>query len=453
MPVYTSHLTDYDALGIGPRIREERRRAGLTLRQLARHSKMPATRLSRIENGGHVLDLEEAIAIAVALGLARHALLPEDSCHPCQISRDADVRDRAAQPTVRIAVNGNPKRAHHGQFWPLADLFVGRHLEPVFGRFTPAAENTPRLYRHHQQEFFFVSEGAVEFLIRTPDGLQREEVQRGDCVTFNSALPHALRAAGATQAETIHVFASRSTEVNSWSNGTMPPRLLVADEDDDAEGSPRGAGQRLRALREAMRATPAHIAELAGLTVSRMQQIERGERPFPIDAMLRLARALGRPLRDFTAESAADGPHYVIHRRRDLATISPRQRRMPNDRPSDAPANLFVPLASGFPTREMFPYLVTVPNAEFGTPRMHSHHGEEFVYVLDGEVGLVTVANGCEINETLRPGDSCYLDSNTPHVLRGQTRNPYAATSASVIVVFWSLLGEDYLFQLSDPIG
>jgi transcriptional regulator with XRE-family HTH domain len=330
MPVYTSHLNDYSALAIGPRIREERRRAGFTLRQLAEHSKLAPTRLSRIENGTHVLNLQEANAIAEALGLATHALLPEDLCHPCQISRDADVRNHAAQATAAIGANGNSKLARHGQFWPLADLFVGRHLEPVFGRFMPTDENAPGLYHHYQQEFFFVSEGAIEFLIRTPDGLQREEVQRGDCVTFNSALPHALKTAGAAPAETIHVFASRSAEINSWSSGTMPQRLEVADEDDDrADRSPRGAGQRLRALREAMRATPAHLAELAGLTVARIQQIERGQRPLPIDAMLRLARALGRPLRDFTAESAGDGPHYVIHRRRDLATITPRQRRLP----------------------------------------------------------------------------------------------------------------------------
>ena len=452
MPVYTSHLTEYNALEIGRRIRGERHRVGLTLQRLARRCKFSAARLSRIENGHHVLDLLQALAIARALGLRDHAFLPEDRNLPCQISRDADVRTRAPQPTVLITADGNPHRKHHGLFWPLADLFVGRHLEPVLARIMPSVDKKPALYHHHQQEFFFVLKGAIEFIIRTPEGLRREEVRRGDCVSFNSMLPHCLRSAGATPAESVHVFA-HGMEANTWSSRVMSQRVYVAAEDGTGARAPmRVTGRKLRTFRESVRMTPAQIAPLAGLAVARVQQIERGERPLPIDAMLRLARAFGRQLRDFTAESACDGPHYVIKRCGDLATIAPRRRRMPVECPHAAAANMFVPLAAGFPTREMYPCLVKVPNAEIGDREPHEHHGEEFVYVLDGEVVMNIVADGREIHETLRPGDSCYLDSGAPHVLRGQTRNPYAETSAEVIVVFWSPLGENYLFDLPEPI-
>lgn len=81
---------------------------------------------------------------------------------------------------------------------------------------------------------------------------------------------------------------------------------------------------------------------------------------------------------------------------------------------------------------------------------LHEHHGQEFIYVLDGEVELVTRVGEEEIVEPLRPGDSVFLESSVPHLLRGRSRNPYAETSAQVIVVFWNPLGESYLFgQLS----
>jgi hypothetical protein len=35
-------------------------------------------------------------------------------------------------------------------------------------------------------------------------------------------------------------------------------------------------------------------------------------------------------------------------------------------------------------------------------------------------------------------------------LLRGRSRNPYATTNAELLAVFWSPLGEDYLF---DPIS
>jgi hypothetical protein len=68
--------------------------------------------------------------------------------------------------------------------------------------------------------------------------------------------------------------------------------------------------------------------------------------------------------------------------------------------------------------------------------------------MLDGQIELTTYAEDTEVKEILRPGDSCYLDATVPHLVRGQSRNPYSHTSASVLVVFWCPLGEQYLFDL-----
>ncbi|MGH9337756.1 MAG: cupin domain-containing protein, partial [Vicinamibacteria bacterium] len=92
------------------------------------------------------------------------------------------------------------------------------------------------------------------------------------------------------------------------------------------------------------------------------------------------------------------------------------------------------------------PYLVKLLNVEVGSLTPHEHNGEEFFFVLDGELELTTYTGEEKISERLQPGDFCYLDSSVPHLLRSETRNPYSPTSADVIVVFWCPLGEGYLF-------
>ena len=74
------------------------------------------------------------------------------------------------------------------------------------------------------------------------------------------------------------------------------------------------------------------------------------------------------------------------------------------------------------------------------------HHGEEFIFVLEGQLVLTTLAEDKKVEEVLRAGDSCFLDASVPHALRGETRNPYSETSATVLDVFWCPLGETYLF-------
>ena len=131
MPVYASHLAEYDALSIGQRIHDERKRMGVTMQDLKRRCGISTAKLSRIVNGHDVLDLQQALAIATALGLHVRAFLPEDTNLPFQISRDAELRTRAPRAMALVSADGTPVRKHQSQFWPLADLFVGRHTEPV----------------------------------------------------------------------------------------------------------------------------------------------------------------------------------------------------------------------------------------------------------------------------------------------------------------------------------
>jgi transcriptional regulator with XRE-family HTH domain len=140
------------------------------------------------------------------------------------------------------------------------------------------------------------------------------------------------------------------------------------------------------------------IARATGLGERQVLRIERGDRSIPFEVVMTLARAFGQP-----------------------------------------------PIAE-FPAKQMYPYFLRLLNVDIEMLLHHEHHGQEFIYVLEGELELTTYS-GDRAPEILRAGDACYLDSTVPHLLRSWTRNPYSETSAEVLAVFWCPLVEDYLFR------
>jgi transcriptional regulator with XRE-family HTH domain len=436
MTVYNSHVLDYADLELGRRVRHERQQRGLTLKQLGTATGVSVARLSEIENGLHVADLAQALAIAAALGVPIHALLPPDPRIPFQITRESDIRAR-------------PPRHRHGpdgsgnDFWDLADLFIGRYLNPMLGRIGRHNENTSSLWQHHAEEFVFVLRGNIAVTIDTPDGLVREELARGDSVYLRPDVPHALQATEAEGAETLQIQASASAPVepgSAWVTGDE--RLSDSGPCDEL----RRIGHRLRWLRQLHRWELEEVAQHVRLSPRQLQRLENGERPIPLDRLLRFARLFGVPLREVIEPRPGTRPFYSIQRLRDLERIPSSSRRTPVEREHSPQSKTCQQLATAVPGRHMFPCFIRLLNVDIEKLTLHEHHGHEFIYVLEGELELTTYIEQELVTVELRPGDSCYIDSSVPHLVRAQTRNPFSETSAEVLDVFWSPLGEKYLF-------
>jgi mannose-6-phosphate isomerase-like protein (cupin superfamily) len=186
---------------------------------------------------------------------------------------------------------------------------------------------------------------------------------------------------------------------------------------------------------------------MVGIRQRQLEQIEAGEKPAPMDVLVVLARAYGKPLRELLRDLSDDGPYYAVRRSAEIPGLLERRRRLPTDRPNAPVPNSYHPLTPDFPAVHMFPYFIRIRNVDIDTLVPHQHHGHEFFYVLQGEIELVTLAEGEDIRVMLGPGDCCYLDASVPHLLRGETRNPYSTTSAELIDVYWCPLGENYLFD------
>ena len=87
---------------------------------------------------------------------------------------------------------------------------------------------------------------------------------------------------------------------------------------------------------------------------------------------------------------------------------------------SDAGVLDFFSLAEGKTARHMEPFMIAVNPAPLGEHSLSSHEGEEFVYVLEGEI---EIEYGKDLH-VLAPGDSIYYDSIVPHQLRAHGDAP-----------------------------
>ena len=77
-------------------------------------------------------------------------------------------------------------------------------------------------------------------------------------------------------------------------------------------------------------------------------------------------------------------------------------------------------LAEGKTSRHMEPFMIDVNPATPGSHALSTHEGEEFVYVLDGEI---EIEYGKDLH-VLAAGDSIYYDSIVPHQLRAHGDAP-----------------------------
>jgi transcriptional regulator with XRE-family HTH domain/quercetin dioxygenase-like cupin family protein len=441
MPVFSSHLLDYEGLGVGNRIRDERRRKGLTLRQVSARMAVSQATLSNIETDKVAPDLAELARVAQALEIPVATLLPRSRMLHYFIKRATDFETQS--PVKRELVGPEPgPSVHHNSAWPLADPFVGKHMEPVRAQVWPLPDNDLHFIAHDHEEFMFVLHGEVETILKTNEELTTEHLAPGDCIYFRSNLPHCHRSTNGLPAETINVMYSLrgptdpdDGELDSFGR-SFYRRGIYAD-------AAREASEKIGLLRRSHGIGLAALARELGMGSRLLARIESGERAPNVDLLVRLARRFRRPIEYFFATTLESQPYYFVQRANAIKELPLQYQR---SAVGQGNTHLFRPLASGFPEGGMHPYYVQLMTLPLDAMGLDTHHGQEFIHVLEGEVRYLTGADGGQV-ELLRPGDSIFLDSSVPHLLQGNSQNPFAATRAEVLEVFWSPLGTDYLFR------
>jgi transcriptional regulator with XRE-family HTH domain len=163
-------------------------------------------------------------------------------------------------------------------------------------------------------------------------------------------------------------------------------------------------GQKIRRLRQEGRLTLQELSDLSGLSKPLLSQIENDQVIPPIATLLKIAKGLKVGIHYFFEEEE-DRRKVVLMRNNELKFS---RRRSGNDSPQ---SYLYHSLAPGMRHKSMEPFLVEFETGEWDDSQLYSHDGEEFIYLLEGELEFHF---GPDVM-VLKPGDSIYYNSTEPH--------------------------------------
>lgn len=174
---------------IAARVRELREILELSTGEVAERVGVDTETYMTYESAGADIPVGKLYLIAAALGVDPTVLL---------VGEDPRMVDYTI---VRGGKGIDVQRFAGYKFSALAYNYIGREMEPMIVTLEPG-KMTPELVTHEGQEFNYVLEGKVGVTIR-----DREfELEPGDSIYFNPALPHGQRALGNTRARFLTVI-------------------------------------------------------------------------------------------------------------------------------------------------------------------------------------------------------------------------------------------------------
>lgn len=185
-------------------------------------------------------------------------------------------------------------------------------------------------------------------------------------------------------------------------------------------------GQHISRLRIERGLTQEELAKKCNCDVEIITSLEEGKLSPSLAPLLQIARALGVHLGALLDDNPIPGP--IIVRKDDQS--SPVVRFSGIRFAGEASTLEFHPLARNKAGRHMEPFLIDVHPTVSEDCMFSVHEGEEFIYVLEGEIQV----NYGSDKYILGKGDSIYYDSTTPHEVRA-----YGETSAKILAVVYTL--------------
>jgi quercetin dioxygenase-like cupin family protein/lambda repressor-like predicted transcriptional regulator len=170
-------------------------------------------------------------------------------------------------------------------------------------------------------------------------------------------------------------------------------------------------GKTIRTLRKEKGLSLRELSRLAGLSTSFLSMVERGRSSLALTSLNNVAKALDTDLADlFANERKVRVSHPLPHVSRadedGRLSIASSQR-------------VYKVLSPRAPGLILEPLLVTI-RPDSGREEPYSHEGEEFAYVIEGE--LIFTVDGEEYR--LGPGDSIHVLPTVPHAIRNDTHEP-----------------------------
>jgi transcriptional regulator with XRE-family HTH domain len=163
-------------------------------------------------------------------------------------------------------------------------------------------------------------------------------------------------------------------------------------------------GQKIRDLRVGKKLGLVELGRHTGLSAALLSKIERGKMYPTLPTLLRIALVFGVGL-----------DHFFVQDARAFAVVRRKERkRFPEKADVSKPSFHFESLDFPAKDRRLYAYLADFHASAAGDVKLHRHAGVEFMYVLEGKLGLYIR----DKETTLAEGDSVYFDSSQQHGYR-----------------------------------
>lgn len=170
-------------------------------------------------------------------------------------------------------------------------------------------------------------------------------------------------------------------------------------------------GSKIKGIRESKNISIDEVSERSGLTAEQINSIENDKNLPSLGPLIKIARALGVRLGTFLDDSDALGP--IVCRAADREKDSSISF---SNGATDARQHMeYHPLAQQKTGRHMEPFVIDIHPEESPEFQLSAHEGEEFIYVMQGEVEIVYGKQ----TYTLKEGDSIFYDSIVNHHVHG----------------------------------
>ncbi|MCK1483900.1 MULTISPECIES: XRE family transcriptional regulator [unclassified Bradyrhizobium] len=165
--------------------------SGMTLEQLAADSGLTRSYLSKLERGLSSPSIGSALKIAAALGTTLDRFYGQPDDHdPITIVRAKN--GKAGDVDTHLSL--------------VAGLAPGRTMRAFIVRPTKTAKRGRIMSHHEGEEILFILSGRIELVI----GKRKETLKPGDCVQFDSTIPHKLTQVSSEPASALVVIATKT---------------------------------------------------------------------------------------------------------------------------------------------------------------------------------------------------------------------------------------------------
>ena len=190
--------------GIGPRIAEERMRAGISQRELARRLGLSPSMISQLESGQSKPSVGTLYAIVTELDLSLDRVIRGEE-FPEENGRPSAGGSPLVRPEERKAID-----LDSGVRWEELAATSEEGVDFLHAIYEVGGASTPdeSLMRHHGREYGYVMSGTLGIQI----GFEEYVLEPGDSIAFDSTRPHRLYNRGDTPVHAIWFVVGRDED-------------------------------------------------------------------------------------------------------------------------------------------------------------------------------------------------------------------------------------------------